>query len=108
VRNVPLPAGTTGAAWRDAVAGAWFDALDAFAPQLVLFSAGFDAHARDPLGDFGLVEDDFRWITHQIAALAAAHAEGRVVSVLEGGYDLDALAASVVEHVGALTPAGRG
>ena len=102
IRNVPLPAGTDGPAWRAAVARAWFDALDAFAPQFVFFSAGFDSHKRDPLGNFGLLEDDFAWITREVAGIAASHAGGRVVSVLEGGYDLVALAGSAIAHVDAL------
>jgi acetoin utilization deacetylase AcuC-like enzyme len=72
---------------------------DAHAPQMVFVSAGFDAHARDPLGGLELHEADFRWVTELIADVAARHANGRIVSVLEGGYDLDALARSVDVHL---------
>ena len=80
----------------------WLPALDAFRPDLILVSAGFDAHARDPLGDLLLDEDDFAWITGLITDAARRHAHGRVVSVLEGGYDLGALARSAAAHVAAL------
>ena len=76
--------------------------LHAFKPQLVLVSAGFDAHRNDPLADIRLGQEDYAWITGRLAALADAHAGGRLVSTLEGGYDLAALAASVSAHVGAL------
>jgi acetoin utilization deacetylase AcuC-like enzyme len=76
--------------------------LHAFKPQLVLISAGFDAHRNDPLADIRLGQEDYAWITERLAALADAHAGGRLVSTLEGGYDLAALAASVSAHVGAL------
>ena len=77
-------------------------ALDTFAPDLVIISAGFDAHHRDPLGSLQLTEEDFAWITLQIMEAAEIHAGGRIVSVLEGGYDLQGLAASVGIHVQAL------
>ncbi|MCA3393315.1 MAG: histone deacetylase family protein, partial [Roseomonas sp.] len=77
-------------------------ALDAFAPELLIISAGFDAHVADPLAQLRLTEADFAWITEELCALAARHAEGRVVSVLEGGYDLSALGSSVAAHVRAL------
>ena len=77
-------------------------ALDDFAPDLVLISAGFDAHHADPLGSLQLTEEDFAWATLELMAAADAHAEGRVVSVLEGGYDLRGLSASVAIHVQAL------
>jgi len=76
--------------------------LHAFKPQLVLVSAGFDAHRNDPLADIRLGQEDYAWITERLAALAEAHAGGRLVSTLEGGYDLAALAASVSAHVSAL------
>ena len=81
----------------------WLPALDAFRPQLILVSAGFDAHADDPLGDLLLGEDDFAWVTDLIVDAAEQHAEGRIVSVLEGGYDLPALGRSVVAHLQALS-----
>ena len=103
--NTPLPAGAGPAEFRAAWTDRILPALDAFAPQLVLISAGFDAHAADPLAAINLDEDDYRWITAEIAAIAESHAEGRVVSTLEGGYDLDALAASADAHVAALMAA---
>ena len=78
------------------------DRLDAFAPELVIVSAGFDAHREDPLAQLEWDEGDFAWITEQLCDLADRHAEGRLVSCLEGGYDLDALATSVAAHVDVL------
>ena len=100
--NTPLPAGTTGAAFRHAVERDWLPALEAFQPALLLVSAGFDAHAADPLGDLLLTEDDFAWTTRFLVDAARRYADGRVVSVLEGGYDLNALARSAAVHVAAL------
>ena len=97
--NTPLPAGTRGLEFRNALERDWLPALDGFKPQLILVSAGFDGHARDPLGDFLLTEDDFAWVTGLIADAADRYAEGRIVSVLEGGYDLVALARCVAVHV---------
>lgn len=97
--NTPLPAGTRSIEFRKAVEREWLPALDSFKPQLVLVSAGFDGHTDDPLGDFLLTEDDFAWVTGLITDAANRHAEGRIVSVLEGGYDLDALARSVAVHL---------
>ena len=102
VVNTPLPAGTGGHAFRNALERDWLPALDAFRPQLILVSAGFDAHAEDPLGDLRLTEDDFAWVTNLIVGAAAQHADGRIVSVLEGGYDLRALGRSAAAHVQAL------
>jgi acetoin utilization deacetylase AcuC-like enzyme len=100
---VPIRAGSDGAAWRRAIQEAgWFERLDAWCPQFVFFSAGFDAHAADPLAQLNLGEDDFTWITTEIRRIADRHADGRIVSTLEGGYDLEALASSVVAHVHAL------
>jgi acetoin utilization deacetylase AcuC-like enzyme len=101
VFNAPLPPGATGAAFR-AVWGDLLAAAESFAPGLIVVSAGFDAHARDPLAQLRLHEADFAWITEQICALADRCCGGRVVSLLEGGYDLDALAASAAAHVRAL------
>lgn len=97
--NTPLPAGTRGAEYRRAVSEAWTDEIDAFAPQIIFVSAGFDGHAADPLAQFLLTEDDYRWLTGWIMAFADRHSEGRVVSTLEGGYALDALGASAAAHV---------
>lgn len=98
----PLPAGTASAAFRAAIERDWLPALDAHAPQLVLVSAGFDAHRLDPLGDLLLTEDDFAWITGLITDVARRHAGGRVLSMLEGGYDLGALALSAEAHLAGL------
>ncbi|MEZ5478935.1 MAG: histone deacetylase family protein [Thiolinea sp.] len=103
VLNLPLPAGTAGAAWREAVEQSWLPALDAFKPQLILISAGFDSHLEDDMGGLSLVESDYVWITRQLAKLAEQHAQGRIVSCLEGGYDLSSLGRSVAAHVKALT-----
>ncbi|MFZ1295682.1 MAG: histone deacetylase family protein [Pseudomonadales bacterium] len=103
--HTPLAAGTRGPEFRDRVEADWLPALDAHRPQMILVSAGFDAHARDPLGGLELHEADFRWVTELIVDVAARHAAGRIVSVLEGGYDLDALARSVDVHVQVLREA---
>lgn len=100
--NVPLPAGTGGQGFQTAITERWLPELDAFAPQLVFISAGFDAHVDDPLGQLALTESDFAWATERAVEVAEQHAQGRVVSVLEGGYNLEALSASVVAHVRAL------
>jgi acetoin utilization deacetylase AcuC-like enzyme len=102
--NVPLAAGSDGKAARMAF-GQWAPALEKFAPQLLLISAGFDAHREDLLGGLGLVEDDYGWITRELMSIAARHANGRIVSMLEGGYNLEALGRSAVAHVRALAAA---
>ena len=101
--NVPLAAGSGGAAARDAVGQHWLPALERFAPQMLLISAGFDAHREDLLGGLALVEDDYAWITRELMAVAAQHAQGRIVSMLEGGYNLSALGRSVAAHVRTLS-----
>ncbi len=98
----PLPAGSTGSDFRRALERDWQPALREHRPDLILVSAGFDAHEADPLGDLRLAEDDFDWATRFIVNAAEQTAQGRVVSVLEGGYDLAALAASVETHLKAL------
>ena len=103
--NAPLAAGSGGPEFRAAMAERILPALDAFAPAFVLISAGFDGHAADPLAGLRLHESDFTWVTAEIAALAARHCAGRLVSTLEGGYDLAALAASAAAHVRALMAA---
>ena len=100
--NVPLRAGTGGEAFRAAVREHWLPALDAFRPQLVMISAGFDAHLEDDMAGFGLVEDDYAWVTRKLKGIAERHARGRIVSALEGGYALSALGRSVVAHLKAL------
>ncbi|MCC6306175.1 MAG: histone deacetylase family protein [Rhodobacteraceae bacterium] len=106
ILNLPLAPGTGGAAFRKAYATRVLPWLDAFAPELVLVSAGFDGHRADPLGGLALEAEDFAWLTHGLADLAGAHAGGRLVSALEGGYDLDALARSVAAHVAVLMERG--
>ena len=103
--NTPLAAMTDGRGFRAAVERDWLPALDAFAPQMVFVSAGFDAHRDDPLAYLKLGDEDYRWVTQRIVEVAQRHAEGRVVSTLEGGYNVAALARCVVEHVGVLLDA---
>ena len=98
----PLPAGTGSREWRRVVEADILPAIDAFAPALIMISAGFDAHRADPLAMLELVEDDYGWVTARLLELARKHSSGRVVSVLEGGYDLSALANSVLAHLNAL------
>lgn len=102
VVNVPLPAGSGSAAFRAAWSDRLLPALDNFAPELIIVSAGFDAHRRDPLAQLDVETEDFVWLTEELLAIAGRHAGGRLVSVLEGGYDLAALAESVAAHVRAL------
>ncbi|MEM9341857.1 MAG: histone deacetylase family protein [Pseudomonadota bacterium] len=106
VVNVPLNPGTGGAAMRQAYEGLVLPAVRAFAPEMILISAGFDAHANDPLANLMWTEDDFTWVTRAICDLADDVAGGRVVSTLEGGYDLDALGASAAAHVRVLNERG--
>jgi len=97
--NVPLPAGAGSAQFREAVSRHWLPALEDFRPELVVFSAGFDAHFEDEMAMLQLRDADYGWVTAQVKAVADRHAQGRVVSMLEGGYALDALARSAVQHV---------
>lgn len=97
--NLPVPARCDGDAVRALVQEHWLPALHAFKPQMIFISAGFDGHRDDDMGGMGLVEADYAWITRQIMAVAREHAGGRVVSCLEGGYDLSALGRSVVAHL---------
>lgn len=96
--NVPIPAGTKGKEYRELVSH-WFNRLDEFKPELIFISAGFDAHAEDDMGYVRLVENDYVWLTEEIKLIAEKHCKGKIVSVLEGGYALSALARSVVAHV---------
>lgn len=98
----PLAAGTGSSEFRRAIEATWFVALEQFQPELVIISAGFDAHKDDPLAYLELVEDDYVWITARICDIANRHCGGRIVSALEGGYNLDALGLSAVAHVGVL------
>jgi acetoin utilization deacetylase AcuC-like enzyme len=100
--NGTLSPGAGSYEFRELWDGVLLPRLHAFKPQLVLVSAGFDAHRNDPLADIRLGQDDYAWITERLFALARAHAGGRLVSTLEGGYDLTALAASTAAHVGVL------
>jgi acetoin utilization deacetylase AcuC-like enzyme len=97
--NVPLAAMTGSDGFRAAVERFWMPALERFEPQLVMVSAGFDAHREDPLADLQLGDEDYEWISRRITEVADRHAQGRVVSSLEGGYNTRALARSVVRHV---------
>jgi acetoin utilization deacetylase AcuC-like enzyme len=100
--NVPLPAYTKGNVIRQVVEEIWLPRLEAFKPEMIFISAGFDAHRDDDLGQLGMVEDDYKWITQQLKGVAKRHAKGRIVSSLEGGYNLGALGRSVEAHLRAL------
>jgi acetoin utilization deacetylase AcuC-like enzyme len=102
VVNTPLASGSDGRLFRRAFEREILPALDAFAPGLLLVSAGFDAHRADPLAGLELEESDFAWVTARLVECAARHCGGKLVSVLEGGYDLKALGASAAAHVAAL------
>jgi acetoin utilization deacetylase AcuC-like enzyme len=97
--NVPLPAGAGTRQFREAVVESWIPALDGFKPQLILFSAGFDAHTEDDMAMLRFSDADYAWVTEQVKAVADRHAGGRMVSTLEGGYALSALGRSVVQHL---------
>jgi acetoin utilization deacetylase AcuC-like enzyme len=97
--NVPVAPYTRGPALRETIEAMWMPALQAFGPQMIFISAGFDAHREDELGQLGLVEADYEWITRRLMQVADEHAQGRIVSCLEGGYSLSALARSVATHL---------
>jgi acetoin utilization deacetylase AcuC-like enzyme len=97
--NIPVPAFTKGGDIRGIVADIWLPRLEEFAPEFIFISAGFDAHREDDLGQLGLVEADYAWMTQQIMKLAKKYAHGRILSTLEGGYHLSALGRSVVAHL---------
>jgi acetoin utilization deacetylase AcuC-like enzyme len=97
--NCPLPPGSGSEAFRKVVTEHWLPALEAFEPQMVFISAGFDGHAADDIAELRLATSDYAWITDLACGVAARHARNRVVSTLEGGYDLPALAASAVTHI---------
>ena len=99
MHNVPLAAGAGGKELRRAVTEVWLPALEEFKPQLVFFSAGFDAHVEDDMAMLRFTDTDYRWVTEQMAEIARRHANGRMVSLLEGGYALGALGRSAVQHV---------
>ena len=97
--NVPLPAGAGTRHLQEAVLKHWLPALDDFRPELVIFSAGFDAHVEDDMAMLQFRDIDYRWVTEQVKSVADRHAKGRIVSMLEGGYALSALGRSVVQHL---------
>ena len=97
--NVGLPSRSGGEKFREAVTGQWLPALEAFRPELIYISAGFDGHREDDMGNLALVEADYEWVTQQLMAVARRHCQGRVISCLEGGYALSALARSAAAHV---------
>lgn len=101
--NVPLAAGSSGAEFRDAVTEQWLPALESFQPQLLLISAGFDAHWEDDMGGLSLRESDYFWVTEALKDIAKRHANGRIVSALEGGYALHALGRCVMTHIKSLS-----
>ena len=101
--NVPLAAGTRGTEFREAIAEHWLPALDRFAPEFLFISAGFDAHYEDDMGGLALKEADYLWITETLKQVAKKHAQGRIVSVLEGGYALHALGRCVMTHIKSLS-----
>ena len=97
--NLPVPAYTKGMDVRELIETMWIPRLEAFKPEMIFISAGFDAHREDDLGQMGLVEQDYAWITGRIKQVAKRHAKGRIVSALEGGYNLSALGRSVEAHI---------
>ena len=100
---MPLAAGATGTEFRAAVTEKWLPALETFKPELLLISAGFDAHREDDMGGLALREADYAWVTEKLMELATHHAKGRIVSTLEGGYALHALGRSVTAHIKVLS-----
>lgn len=97
--NVPLQSGCNSAEFRGAITDSWFPALEAYKPQMLFISAGFDAHMEDPLAGLGLLDADFAWVTQKLMDVADRHCDGRIVSMLEGGYSLPALSRSATAHV---------
>jgi len=100
--DVPLPSGTDGPAFREAITQHWLPALERFKPQFLFISAGFDAHVLDDMSNLNLTEADYGWITEELCNIANKQADGRILSMLEGGYEPGALARSVVRHLNAL------
>ena len=97
--NVPLKSGSNSADFRSAITNSWFPALEAYKPQMLFISAGFDAHLEDPLASVALLDQDFIWITQKLMDIADRHSDGRIVSMLEGGYALPALSRCATAHV---------
>ena len=102
ILNVPLPAGTDSAQYRQAIQKKWFKAIEDFKPELIFFSAGFDGHQSDGMSDFMLTNEDYAWLTQQIKKIAQSTCQGRMISILEGGYDLATLGEACASHVKAL------
>ena len=100
--NVPMPARSRGDAFREVVTENWLPSLREFKPEMIFISAGFDAHYEDDMGNLGLLESDYAWVTEQLLQVAKETAEGRIVSMLEGGYVMSPLARSVAAHIKAL------
>jgi len=103
MHNVPMRAGSGGAEFRAAVESVWLPKLHEFQPQMLFISAGFDAHREDDMGSMGLVESDYEWVTRHLVQIADLYCQGRIVSVLEGGYDLSSLGRSVTAHIRVLS-----
>jgi acetoin utilization deacetylase AcuC-like enzyme len=99
MHNVPLAAGSGSRELREAVREVWMPALEEFKPELVVFSAGFDAHAEDDMAMLRFNDNDYAWVTEQVKSIADRHAKGRMVSMLEGGYALSALGRSAIQHI---------
>jgi acetoin utilization deacetylase AcuC-like enzyme len=97
--NIPVPAYTDGKSVRELIETHWLPKLDQFKPEFIFISAGFDAHREDEMGQLGLVEADYAWITKELMKIADDYSQGRIVSCLEGGYHLSSLARSVVAHL---------
>jgi acetoin utilization deacetylase AcuC-like enzyme len=104
--HAPLEAGAHSEAFQQAVEDEWLPALHRFEPQLILVSAGFDAHFEDDMAQLNLLDSDYYWVTREIMTIAERHARGRVVSTLEGGYHLDALGRAAAQHIRALMRLG--
>lgn len=102
ILNVPLPAGTNSVRYRQAIQKKWFKAIEDFKPELIFFSAGFDGHQSDGMSDFMLTNEDYAWLTQQIKKIAQSTCQGRMISILEGGYDLATLGEACASHVKAL------
>ena len=101
--NIPLAAGSNGEKFRSVVSEYWLPALETFKPQMLFISAGFDAHRDDDLASLNLLEADYAWVTERIKEVADKYAQGRIVSALEGGYELHALGRSVAAHIKVLS-----
>ena len=105
VYNIALKAGDGSNEFRDAIRTHWLEELSRFRPELILLSAGFDAHRNDNLGHLNLTESDYEWLTKKLILIANRHAHGRIVSILEGGYCLNSLSSSAKAHIACLVKA---